>query len=1714
MAGSLAGLASQLSVCGSPWQWEQLLPWSPTQGSVPPCFQDLLLVPLLLLGALSLASSSSKGPAPSKAAGVVQPWRTLHLLASAAAAASYLSLLANGLMTVYYRLSSDDAQPCNHLSEPIAAAMMFVAWVATLVSILRHPVPPSDLLRAWWLAAAVASSLRTYSIAASSASPSSPASLQPLLWLHLAAAGLSILLALLGLVQRTEPLPDYDGLGQRSPPPSGWLSPQEGCSWASQLYFGWAWPILRAGQQKALSHDALYSLMPAEGTSRCRDRVVSLWQPRVSAWLSCHPEVLHSHSGVNDGRPDGADRKAAVAAARGHPSLARVIHDAYAGWFWNSGFLKVISFASFAQPLFLQQLVQFTLLPTAEASLAHGIALVVGLVGMATLASLATNHYNFRMSRLGVRLRGSLCMVVYEKAMRLHPDELATRGSGQIASLLNIDVNNLSWAMPTVHELWAIPLQLATCLYLLHRQIGWAAFMGLVVMAVMAPPNMLCMRMLFRNQRAIMTARDSRIKLLTEIMGSIKAVKLMTWEGHLMNRIGEKRAEEIRSVRNQAMTFALSGFLFLLTPVLVSALSFIAFCLAGGILTAPKAFAALSLFSILRGPLSGLPRVLQFLVQASVALRRLESFLLAKEVAQQPLAPPGVEAPADSRQGSCEPEGQLPLPRLHDPARVPYFRSLDPKPAVDSGSPLVAIEDGVFQWTGSSDGKEEAEKKTKGRGCLPFGRKKNGKEAAPERGTRGSGDGLTEPLLGGEGGDAGEAGEGEATAAGPTLNGINFQVHAGELVAVVGPVGAGKSSLLAAILNEISCLSGSVKLAGRVSCCPQQPWIMNDTLRANILFGEEFEPEWYNTVVRACQLEPDLEMLAGGDMAEIGEKGLNLSGGQKARVSLARAVYCRPDVVLLDDILSAVDVHVATALLDQCLLDPNLLGHTSRVVVSHHLYWLGSATRVVMMEAGEIVASGTADELSDAGLLNYTKPKQIKRSGGGLLSHFRRRKGRVVAGKAGSTASMATSYASTSASTAHASQAGESDIACIEDLEDVLEKKGVKDAPRTDPQPQEAAGNSGITIDEDREEGAVAAGIWLLYIRQLGLGWVLGFVALLVFSQAAQVLGDATLAIWTSSLSRHGGASSGYGPLALYTAAGFLSVGIMYLRSLVLVAASFRASRRVHDAALWRVLRAPLLWLEATPNGRIINRFQSDQQKLDLMLPATVGNVLAAAASMAASVVVVCVTAPAAALLMPPLGLLFARFQGVYRSSSREVSRLCSLSASKLYHFFGESLEGSATIRAFGRQDEFVTLFVDRIQDLQRPQYLDRTIDKWLALRLDALGNSAVASAALYGVVVHCLGAGTSSSAIGLSLTYAFSLTSMLSMMLTSFAFAETSLVSMERLNAYATLPSEPKLRGAALPAAEGDDSSAAKEPLEEGPAGEMAVVESRMRRWSRLALDQGRRTTTAAGTQEEEEEEGEPAGAAAAVDPPGWPAGGALAFKAVWMRYRPGLEPVLRGLSFEVGGGRHVGIVGRTGAGKSSLLGVLFRLVEIEAGAVELDGRDIRSVGLHTLRSAMSIIPQDPVLFSGTLRFNLDPWGAHDDAALHTCLRRVGLAALVEERGEGLAMAIGPNGDNLSVGQRQLLCMARALLRDTRVVVLDEATASIDSASDAAIQKVLASELAGATVLTIAHRINTVMDYDAVMVMVAGQVAEMGPPAELARHPSSLFGGLYKAAK
>ena len=828
------------------------------------------------------------------------------------------------------------------------------------------------------------------------------------------------------------------------------------------------------------------------------------------------------------------------------------------------------------------------------------------------------------------------------------------------------------------------------------------------------------------------------------------------------------------------------------------------------------------------------------------------------------------------------------------------------------------------------------------------------------------------------------------------LRGIELNVMSGSLVCVVGAVGAGKSTLLDAILNEVQRDSGLVTLNGSVAFCAQQPWIQNLSLRNNILFGQPFEQKRYDAVVEAVALEADFAMLPDGDSTEIGERGINLSGGQKARIALARACYHNSDVYILDDVLSAVDAHVGEHLMRACIAGPMLQGKT-RVLATHALGWLSLADHIVILKDGQIAAQGSFEQLKAAG-----------EDFGGSVDVQKK----ATVSPEGAPAAAA------------AAEVG-------------------KKAPG---QAQKGA----LTTAEDRKKGMVAFRIWNAYASALGVALFAFIFCCFAVSQTSTVGSNVWLSLWSvDSLNRD---ASFY--LTVYACLTIGAAVLVYARALAIAIATVRAGFRFHETVLWSILKSPVSFFDTTPSGRILNRLSQDQAVIDVQLRMTTASLFNCIFQVLGAFCAIVYATPYAAIAFVPVGAVYHRLQAYFRSSSRELQRLSSVSRSPIYESFTESLDGASTIRAFESEGLFMHTNQARLDRNIRAAFPAAAANRWLAVRLEFLGNSIVGIAACLAVLeADTRGHAVASGLAGLTLTYALSVTSILNWLLRTFTGAEMQMVAVERLIDWSSLTPE-------------GDSHVPDEA-------QVGVTES-------------------------------------------WPSQGAISFKNVSMRYRAELDPVLSKVSFEVLAGESVGIVGRTGSGKSSLLVSLYRIAEIEndGGAISIDGINTTSVALETLRSRISIIPQDPTLFSGTLRSNMDPFNEHSDQEIALVLRQCSLHDYVMEEEDskqprGIEMKIEPNGENLSVGQRQLVCLGRALLRRSRIIVLDEATASVDERTDALIQKTLRSLDVKATMITIAHRINTIMDCDKVIVMHDGKVAEMGPPTELLKRDGGRFAAL-----
>ncbi|XP_067624098.1 multidrug resistance-associated protein 1 isoform X4 [Eurosta solidaginis] len=881
-----------------------------------------------------------------------------------------------------------------------------------------------------------------------------------------------------------------------------------------------------------------------------------------------------------------------------------------------------------------------------------------------------------------------------------------------------------------------------------------------------------------------------------------------------------------------------------------------------------------------------------------------------------------------------------------------------------------------------------------------------------------------------------------------TLKNIDMTVKKNTLCAVVGTVGSGKSSLIQALLGEMDKLSGRVNTVGSIAYVPQQAWIQNAPLRDNILFGLEYDRKRYNRVIDACALRSDIEMLSAGDQTEIGEKGINLSGGQKQRVSLARAVYSNADLYLLDDPLSAVDSHVGKHIFEEVIGPNGLLAKKTRVLVTHGITFLPQTDNIYVMKLGEISESGTYQELlARKGAFAEFIIQHLQESAGEVenLDEIKQQlEGTVQSEELLGTIEKVISLArSESLSDSVSVKSFDSSKGSLR-----RRKMGRQDsevsAISTASQRKKAEMEDGKLIDiEKSETGGVQLAVYKHYIKSVGIFLSAATIILNFVYQAFSIGSNLWLTQWSNDkrVENDTGLRDMY--LGVYGAFGLGQAASKAICSMTLAVGCIICTKKLHEALLLNVLRWPMELYDITPLGRIINRFSKDVDAVDITLPQLWTTALSQFFSVLATIVVISMSTTIFLAVIVPIAVLYYFAQRFYVATSRQLMRLESVSRSPIYTHFSETITGVTTIRAYTVQDRFIDESDNRVDKNQICKYPSLIANRWLAIRLEMVGNLIILFAALFAV----LGGQSNPGLVGLSVSYALQVTQTLNWLVRMTSDIETNIVAVERIKEY------------------GETKQEAPWELEN----------------SKIPRD--------------------------------WPMIGQVVFESFKVRYREGLDLVLRGISFTIAGGEKVGIVGRTGAGKSSLTLSLFRIIESAGGRILIDGIDIATLGLHMLRSRLTIIPQDPVLFSGTLRINLDPFEIKSDDELWKALELSHLKTFVKTLPAGLNHEISEGGENLSVGQRQLVCLARALLRKTKVLVLDEATAAVDLETDDLIQKTIRSEFKDCTVLTIAHRLNTILDSDKVIVLDKGEVTEFASPTELLDNPKSAFYSMAKDA-
>ncbi|XP_034236432.1 probable multidrug resistance-associated protein lethal(2)03659 [Thrips palmi] len=856
-----------------------------------------------------------------------------------------------------------------------------------------------------------------------------------------------------------------------------------------------------------------------------------------------------------------------------------------------------------------------------------------------------------------------------------------------------------------------------------------------------------------------------------------------------------------------------------------------------------------------------------------------------------------------------------------------------------------------------------------------------------------------------------------------TLSEVTVNIAPGSLVAVVGPVGAGKSSFLNAILGELQLDSGSLQVGGTVSYAGQEPWLFASTVRQNILFGEPMDPVRYKEVINVCALKADIAMFPQGDRTIVGEKGVSLSGGQRARINLARALYRQADIYLLDDPLSAVDAHVSAHLFHDCI--SKYLHGKTRILVTHQLQYLPFVDRVFVLNNGHLISEGTYLEIKDMGLDSLL---------GSMAHDPEKTDGNKEENEEASNHKSPLKRDSPSRLSIISSVSGH------DSKRSSIDPSMMEYVHPEDP--------------EERASGAVGWNIFMAYFKSAGnCFYVFLVLSSFVWCQLFASAGDYWITVWVQVEEVNHNATTTateewyrqWPPsretcIYAYTAISLGTIVITLARSFLFFHLCCRASRRLHDDMFASITHAKMRFFYNNTSGRILNRFSKDMGAVDEILPLCMIDAFQIGAQLLGIMILVAfinywLIIPMA--IVSGLGLLI---RNVFMTTSRSIKRLEGVTRSPVFSHMNASLNGLTTLRVTNMEVKLIEEF-DHHQDLHSSAWYlflatNRAFGYWLD-QLCLVFITAVTFGFLIGSHLGVFGGN-----VGLAITQAISLTGMLQWGLRQEAEVENHMTSVERVLEYAKLPSEPPM-----------ESAPDKKP------------------------------------------------------DPLWPKEGRVQLENLSLYYDSDDPPVLKNLNIVINPGEKVGIVGRTGAGKSSLISALFRLEELR-GKIIIDGVDTGTIGVHDLRQKLSIIPQEAVLFNATMRKNLDPFDEHNDDAIWSALQETDLKGVVDELGYGLQSPIQEGGSNLSVGLRQLVCLARAILRNNRVLILDEATANVDPQTDKLIQKMIRNKFGDCTVLTIAHRLHTIMDSDKVLVMDAGCVAEFDHPHLLLQNKN---GHLFK---
>ncbi|CAL4064790.1 unnamed protein product, partial [Meganyctiphanes norvegica] len=1509
------------------------------------------------------------------------------------------------------------------------------------------------------------------------------------------------------------------------------------------------------------------------------------------------------------------------------------------------------------------------------------VVALVGALAQSTFSQASTHL----VSMEGVHVKAALQAMLYHKLLRLSSwtveaenndqkqknpmgdKQSGNQGSrsmvdaGSIINLTSEDADNIMTFFMHCHYIWAIPLKICIILVLLWSQLGISAVIAaLVGILLLTPLQFLLCKKIAGINKSFLDVSDERLRQTHELVTGVKLVKLHAWENVFIKRISQVREKELKLLYKDSIYRALMTFLTQGSGVLVSLVTFGLYSLLeGGALESARVFSGLALFNQLTVPLFILPIILSHTIRAKSSARRLKNFLDSPEV-EGPTTPKilksyGIQMNKNN-ENICEKfslEAKLTEKLKSIEKTFNNERPISKCSCNSEDSSMGTVKENESQQI-SLDTTSESEEE------LEFEEWRKNKNNTKD--CRHDPKSMFAVTL--------RCGSftWEARSRLSVLENITAEFPVGFLTVIIGPVGSGKTSLLLALLGEMHTLKGELKWKNDVSAAyvSQQPWLMNASLKDNILFGRRLITKRYQRVLNACALKPDIDILPAGDHTEIGERGINLSGGQRQRVAIARALYSDARTVVLDSPLSALDTSVMAHVWEEGIVKLLLKRRRTVILATHSSNLTKHAAKIIYIENGRIVHQGSPKEVAKAApelwqewnnkepftlkttgteeetnqdgrtarerwkLLRLVtrisiqrnstvrkssrndrrteirtaeyipNPHSLRRGRGSVLRHaahnallpgdefeylapsitppsvrntpkpkmqlFRIKSSAPAFGRRGSLSSNALPRHARSLppqprplprmrsspavvppgnmlqrlfSSASISLSVESsDRRNKRYLEQLLTNRttygeGLNEDMELEEEqvPLEEDFEDGrLVMEEERERGRISKWNYFVYLKACGFGFGIAYLLCAFAGQATSVLLDFWLSRWSDEaqnwnktqrvkwlayedymltikdLDKNSTAlntqildiQENYSNFVdkimqqyfiVYAIISVVAIFLALSTNLLGQVAANRGRRHLHQVMLENMVQCPMRFFDTTPAGRIMNRFTTDTAMIDKELARSVTHLLFFVLLCASAMIVNAVVTPAFLGVAIPICFIYYAIQKFFRCSSRELKRLESLSRSPLYSHMSESISGSVVIRAYGDQRRFIDVLHYRLDRHVIAFTLLHAGNRWLGISLDYIGGFIVFFATLASLLGATLIGGDSPltpAVVGLAVNYTLLIPVYLNWVVRFLADTEMCLNAVERVHQYSSLPIE-----------------------ESKVVLNKKLAPNRWRRVSQLSSY----SNSSSGSWASKCSRSSGTSGSSGL-PPGWPLEGKLEFQNVALTYDLSLQPVLTGLNFTVRSGEKVGLCGRTGSGKSSLILSLYRLLNISSGKILVDGTNISTVPLSILRGSISVIPQDTLLFSGSVRFNLDPLGTHADEQIWRALEVAQLKPVISAMSASLDTEVSEGGNNLSSGQRQLFCVARAILRRSSLLILDEATSALDSQTEKAVSTALETAFSHATVITIAHGVSNLLQYPRVLVLDEGKLVEDGNPKELARKENGVFSKLLNAAR